>query len=342
MLVRRLLSHTETTAVLTCQAQHDFRYVGQLAGSALRPRTAAPLLRQGRAWGRGVATWHQHHDEIDGLVLAATAIHDSLEEDAEQQRAAGLYLADEHDAARARLVGMLEHYAAHTEPLPITRPEHELNVPIPSRRGQRRSNAYRLQAFLDGLHADSHGRLWIVEYKLRGQLSSLAQITLSRQTRWAAWAWREQTGQDVTGVIVDERLNELPKPARILKNGTASHAKDQLTTPELYLQACRDTGVPALRETADALAQRRWQLREPIIFRAGELEEAAMQLVSAGRLIHQLDTHQLYPIRNPSPAHCGGCAFRDVCPDPTSADLVDALFERVPAKCDRVPEEVAA
>lgn len=332
----RLISHSEASTLLSCEARHDFRYVGQLAGTALRRKASRPILRDGRAWGAGVAAMHSHALQTDALVLGHQAIDASLEEDADEQRELGLHDPAEFAEQQQTLHGLLDHYAATTDPLPIETPERELQVPIPSRTGRRRSNAYRLQCFMDGVHIDPDGRVWIVEYKLRKRLTDLWLISLSRQIRWEAWAWREHAGVEVAGVIVDERLKQVPKPARMLANGQPSHAKDQLTTPHLYREACaRARACEPSPDTIEALAQRRWQQRERVIFRPGELDEAGRQLVSVARQVNDFDSGRLFPVRNPSQPNCAGCDYRDICGNPDDVDLVEMLYERVEAKRDR-------
>jgi hypothetical protein len=343
----RSISHSEISALLDCQARHDFAYVGQLAGTALKSKTTAPLLRDGRAWGAAVAAWHANSGLTTQITEAASALTEALQEDAAEQRAAGLYDQDAYAETWQRLNALLHHYIETSDPLPIDRLEHEIEVAIPSRTGRRRSNAYRLLCRFDGVHVDDDGRTWIVEFKLRGQLTPLEQIALSRQTRWYAWAWREHAGVQPAGVIVDERLNEVPKPARVVqgrKKGTfaPSHAKDQLCTVAAYTALCAEYDEPAQPETINALAARRWQQRHQVLFRDGELDEAGRQLVSAAWLANQMDTGHLWPIRNPSRARCPGCAFREICPDPGDTELVDALFHRVPAKHEREEAAVAA
>lgn len=329
---RRLISHSEIATVLDCQAKHDFSYVGALAGSALKPKTTPVLLREGRAWGRAVATWHETGDV--GLAHHVE-LNTALAEDAEKQQTQGV---DEHEQTVEKLRALLDHYTTTTERLPINRLEHELEVPIPSRTGRRRSNTYRLSAFIDGIHTDDEGRAWIVEFKLRKQLSAFWQIALARQTRWYAWAWREQTGIEPAGIIVDERLNATPAPVKLNKDGTPS--KVQTCTLDAYIDAWQHLGTQPNEDVVAQLAGREWQQRHPLILRPGELDEAGAQLVSAARLIHRLDTGLLYPIRNPSRARCPGCAFKDICPEPQDTVLVDALYERVEAKRDR--KKVAA
>lgn len=331
----RSISHSEVSTLLSCQAAHDFKYVGQLAGSALRPKATAPLLRDGRAWGAGVAAWHQ----TGNVTLARSALLASLDEDVAEQRAHGLWLPDADREARGLLVALLSHYARTAERLPIDRLEHEIDVPIPSRTGRGRSNTYRLLYFVDGVHVDDDGRVWLVEFKLRRQLTAFEQVVLSRQIRWGAWAWRQQTGRDIAGVIVDERLKAQPTPVKLNKDGTPS--KVQTCELDLYVAAWIERGEQPDEDVVARLAAKRWQARHPVVFRPGELDEAGRQLVSAAQQIRAFDAGALYPIRNPSPRACGGCQFRQICPAPDDVELVDALFERRPAKRD-APLEVAA
>ncbi len=219
----RSISHSEISTLLDCSQRHAFAYTGALtAGTALKPKQTAMPLRQGRAWGHAVASYHAAVLRTDNRVEAHTTLTAALDEDADQQREHGLYLPDEHAELADRLGRILDHYIDTTDPLPIDRLEHELDVPIPSRTGRRRSNLYRLKCFLDGIHVDDDGRAWIFEAKLRGQLMSLEQISLSRQTRWYAWAHEQATGSEVAGVIVDERLNAAPTPVKRFVTGSRS------------------------------------------------------------------------------------------------------------------------
>lgn len=339
----RLLSHSEIDTALTCQARHAFRYTGHLTdGDALKPRASAPPLREGTAWGAAVAAWHANADlgPMSAFAPAVKALEDSLAKDAAEQKEAGVYIAADHAEFSARLGSLLVHYTDTAEQLKIDRLEDRLLVGIPSRNGGRKSTRYRFEGYVDGIHLDDPGRTWIKEYKLRGRLSSYESVAKSPQIRRYAWAYRERYGVEPAGVIVDERLNEIPKPARILASGKVSHAKDQMTTPELYIAACEETGETPKPETVESLTSRKWQARHTVIFRPGELDETGRELVSAARLIQQLDSGDLYPIRKPPIQGCSGCAFREICDSP-DGDLVDAYFRRVPPKRSRSDKEEA-
>jgi hypothetical protein len=372
----RAISYTEGSTMLRCQAQWDFQYGDRLAGSALKPKDVAVVLREGRAWGRAVAALHETGD----LDKAKAALGEALTEDADEQREKGVYDDDVFREMCLKLSGLLVHYEKTAEILPINRLEHELLVRLPSRSGRGFSNRYRLHSFFDGLtiEVDAKGQPWIVEFKLRGQLSSVEQIANSRQTRYYAWSWFVETGQRVAGVITDERLNELPKPARWVKSkrkeegievdeeralelgapyndkeqeaaavkGTLarripSEAKDQLTTPESYEAACLDAGIGPSIEVMEALEARRWQQRVPIYLTDAEVDEAGEELVSLARQIQQLDSHAVYPVRDVRKQNCNGCRFREICNTPRDVDLVESLFNRTQPKRDRPDLEIA-
>jgi len=333
----RLLSFTEISKALSCQAQWDFAYGGHLAGSALSPKMVAPRLSGGRAWGAAVAAFHTEH----AAGAAIEAMDRSLDSDAAEQKDLGVYDGASHKELRLELLHLLNHYVHIAEPWDLDpQLERELLIPIPSRTGVRSSNRYKLLCYLDGTR-QINGQHWIVEFKLRGALSSVEQIALSRQIRYYAWAWWQATGIMPTGVEVHEKLNQVPKPPRMVQGRkrtdaplVPSHAKDQLCTAEAYEDACAEHEVEVNEATLESLKTRKWHQVVPIIFRAGELEEAGRELVSAAQLIQDLDSGKLWPVRNAWPGNCRGCFFREICPAPDN-DLVDALYIREPPKRER-------
>lgn len=333
----RTLSVSEAGRLFDCEQQWDFSYGGHTTGSALRPKEPARLLREGRAWGAAVAAWHSTGD----TDLARSAIDLSLQADAEQMREHGRYDQDRHDEISTRLHGIFGHYISTVERIPLFDCERQFHVAIPSRSGRRRSNRYVFVGYVDGLHRDDTGRLWIVEFKLRKRLSSFEQIAWARQIRWYAWAVEQDLGQPVAGVIVDERLNELPKPARVLASGKPSHAKDQLCTPDAYRAVCAETDEPVNTETLEALGQRRWAERHRVLLRRDEITLAGKQLVSSAQLIAELDAGHRLPVANPSQFRCPGCAYREICGRETDTVLIDALYERTVPKRLRTEESQA-
>lgn len=341
----RLLSYSEIETALTCWARQrwDFAYGGHLAGAALKSKNLAPILSEGRAWGAGVAAWHRWAATSALAVWEAhEAIGSSLVADAKAMHDAGAPVdMNAYAEMDVKLRAMLDHYVVTASPLPnLTRLEHEIVVPIPSRSGRRSSNRYRFQCFLDG-YTDDSGNQFIVEFKLRKRLQPAALVQRARQPRWYAWALAREQGFTPLGVIVDERLNEVPKDPRVLKSGKPSHAKDQLTTPEQYVEACLLGGEPPKDEVVEALRGRVWQQRIPLIFREGEIEQAGQELVSAAALVRDLDSGALTPIRNAARQRCDSCRYRDICAEPGDELYVNTLFERCPPKRHRTLEAKA-
>lgn len=117
-----------------------------------------------------------------------------------------------------------------------------------------------------------------------------------------------------------------------------SHDADQLTTPELYLAACKEWDMEPNDETVQALSIRSWQRTFALPFRPSELDEAGRELVSAARLIRDLDSGLMYPIRNAKAATCGYCDFKGICNDPKDGLFIEQSFRRSVPKRLREPK----
>lgn len=338
--MNRSFSFSEASTALDCFARHAFAYTGRLTdGEALRAKHVAPKLDEGKAWGAACAAWHATGD----LTSAVKALDDVMDEVAKRQQEHGLFIAEQLDQMRTYLIDLLVDYSNDAQQLEgLTRLEQELLVPIPSRTGNNYSSRYRFLSYIDGWWVDDWHQAWLVEFKLRDDLMDAWQIQLSRQMRWYSWAWAQRSGIVPVGVLMDERRNAVPKEPRLVNarskrelqdmhGKTPSHAQDQLCRSEDYVRLCGEYGVDYVPETLDALAQRRWQQRVPVLFREDELDETGKELVTAAKLIQLLDSGELYPLRNAKPSNCRGCRFKDICPAPDEG-LVDELFERVPPK----------
>jgi hypothetical protein len=348
--VSRLLSYSEIDTAQTCFARWDFAYGGTLAGSTLKPKGILPILSDGRAWGAAVAAWHQHGGELLASWYAHQALRDSLDEDAVLMTAAGFPPSAETRAlAGERLGDTLDHYMATATPLTnLTRLEEEVVVPIPSRGGKRASSKYRFLAKIDGW-TDDDGNSWLVEYKLRnGALTPAWMAQIGQQYRWYAWAFERVVGKKPVGLLLDERLNEAPKPARVVRekkrgsgvNGrTVSHAVDQMTTPERYIDACHEFGSEPEENVLIALRARVWQHRHPLQFSAAELTEAGLDLTSMAKVIRDLDRGELRPVRHSMKSICNGCKFKPICPDPSDHAHVESLYDRTIPKRLRPPKD---
>lgn len=292
-----------------------------------------------------MAALHADADHLTARFDAHKAMLDSYDADTTKMRELGYGVDTEQLAERQhRLGAILDHYAATTDPLlGLCRMEEEINVPIPARESSRSSSRYRYHAFIDGHFEDDHP--WIAEFKLRKTLTPVELIVKMPQFRWYAWARRQELRwRGPVGVLIDERLNEAPKPARVIKakrkgegvdGKVASQAVDQLTTPESYERACEETATLIDIGVLRALRERRWHQRVPLVFTPAELDEAGQELVSAAQVIRDLDAGRLYPVRNGSRQNCQGCRYKAICGEPQDEFTVGALFDRQPPKRER-------
>lgn len=286
-------------------------------------------------------------------MAAHGALRDSYAADVAEQAERGVHVPAEKEVVYLDALDQtLAHYMTIAQPLGnLTRLEGDLYCPLPSRTGRRPSNLYAFEGRLDGFTIDEHGNEWIVEFKFRDQLTPAAVIQNGRQIRDYAWARQRESGHPIVGAIVEERLNDFPKEARIVQakrkgegidGYTVSHAVNQVTTVDRYLEACEEYGEDPKPETITAIEGRRWQQRVHIDFDAGELEEAGRELVSSAKLIRDLDSGELYPVRNTQPMLCNGCRFKEICPNPEDELFVETIFELTQPKRLRYLEAAAA
>jgi PD-(D/E)XK nuclease superfamily protein len=314
----RIVSQSEVDTLMRCGMKWAFGY-GDVAGFALEPKTPAIILREGRAWGAAAQAWHA----IDGTIEKATAaILDSLDADAAQMEEHGTFVATEYEEIRDKLFGALAQYCATQPKLNLVASELELEV--------RFEEGFVYRCHLDGVHQDEDGGLWVVEFKLRRSMTPLEQVVLWRQIRWYALALAETSGQEVVGIIVDERLNAAPKPIKVNKDGSISAV--QSCALEEYLDACNNPAKYGGRivtepnqRTVGLLGDKVWSQRHEILLRHDEMDDAVRELESAAKLIGFYDRHELLPIRVPG-QQCSSCFARDLCATPQDERLRDALF----------------
>lgn len=81
--------------------------------------------------------------------------------------------------------------------------------------------------------------LWFMDYKSAKVIQTLHYQTDPQVTAYM-WAGPYIYDKPIGGFIYQQHLKGVPKPGRILKNGTVSVAKDQLTDYHRYLQTLLD------------------------------------------------------------------------------------------------------
>ena len=134
---------------------------------------------------------------------------------------------------------------------------------------------------IDAIVKDEYGRLWVLDYKTRSQLTGESGFDTDFQMSVYALAGR-QLGFEVEGVIVLQFLKKPAKGLRKLKNGTFSTAKNQRVSPLIVREQLQE--VP--EEERDALAS--FAMYDPDqdpFVRAVQTHRTPMQLTNTRRYL---------------------------------------------------------
>lgn len=87
----------------------------------------------------------------------------------------------------------------------------------------------------DRVSIDEHGALWLNEYKTAKQMAT-QHFLLDPQISAYLWAMEMYYDKPVGGVVYQQHKKALPKPGRLLNNGSISTAQHQATTHRMYRQ----------------------------------------------------------------------------------------------------------
>jgi hypothetical protein len=198
----------------------------------------------------------------------------------------------------------------------------EIELPIDPHllsRINKRKVVYR--GTFDRISIDDYGMLWIVEYKTAKQLDTYHLLTDPQVTAYC-WAAACVYKLPIAGVIYQQHKKVVPKPARILKNGNISVAKNQVTSHKIYKAALTkvygavvNKWSPEHVETLNMLAQRESWDHDAFIKRT-KISRNEFQIGNEGRKI-LLEVHEMLNPDTPMYASpnwmCGWCDFQSAC-----------------------------
>lgn len=242
--------------------------------------------------------------------------------------------------------GMLEHYfqwAPQRDRLwrPVkTEIEFEVPIPVPEELEYRLPSGFRsneegnLEVFdydteqwcpvyyqgrIDLLaeHLE-HGYYVIIDHKTAAQFGMTAHLERDVQVGSYAWAIHKMLKLFVGEIIFNELKKSVPKPPRVLKDGSLSVAKNQLVTHDTYMTEIERGGHnPAYyKEFLDFLKFREANFDEEKYFRRTTVHRTPAQLKTTElaicmEAIDMLSDPLIYP--NPDRWKCNGCEFGPPC-----------------------------
>jgi len=213
-------------------------------------------------------------------------------------------------------MGMLEHYAGWApqhDDFTVIGTELELQVPLklPSRLKFDEPVVYGGR--IDKLIQDSHGKLWVVDFKTWTQVD-LDRLKLEMQPSAYLWALKEQYDLEVEGVMYTILRKKVPRRPSLLTSGGLSKARNIDTTYEVYLNEVRKHNLDPsdYTEILGYLKEKgnTFFIREHVIRTKQEIEEFGERLSTIAS--EMLDPElAIYPA--PEAFKCRLCQFKPVC-----------------------------
>ncbi len=210
---------------------------------------------------------------------------------------------------------LLKTYIYKDEPQVEVR--FEIIVPFQGPNGEE----VRYRGTIDRVAIDTHGRLWIVEYKTAQQFIT-GHFDTDGQVTAYVWAGNSLYNKPIAGVIYQQHKKTLANEPRLLANGKISHAKSQSTSYSKYKQALKslytsvDKAPSANIRCLNHLASLETEDQDPYI-RRDRIYRNEHQLQAEGaKILLELEDIlnpelPLYP--NPTRDCSWGCDFQTAC-----------------------------
>lgn len=204
----------------------------------------------------------------------------------------------------------------------------------------------------DGIAADEHENLYLVENKSYTQKPDLQDLQVHFQTTGYAVAWQMLTGIPLMGALYNGVAKKLIKEPRRLKNGALSADVSQQTTLARYISAMRQDGtslddpkyekILEKLEEIDRQGDTRFFYRELFYFNETQIDSWTAEFVKIVRVMtNEPDIYRTVPYNG-----CGktgsDCWYRDICfAKHTGQDVQELLDKRYEVGSYGTIEEVS-
>jgi hypothetical protein len=335
------LSYSRLAAFKECRRLFYYRYELGLA-----PKARALPLTFGSAFHAGVASMYERSDlgYLERLKAGLQAINNKMvmalgeAETVEQTDD----LLQARELAAAVFERYLERYAM--EDFKILAVEPEVLVPIFDTKKGAKSKKFNLIVKPDQVIEREDG-IWIKEVKTAKSIDSRykAKLMLDPQSLLYVCGYEVASKSLVRGVLYDVVVKDLPRPPKLLKNGTLSKDTRQNTSQELYLQEIKNLKLN-VADYQDILAYlrenaREYFFREYITFPPEDRAEWAEELWQLSIDIAEARRRGRW---YKNPANClrtGHCSFWQVC---TAINKEWVLQEQYELAAERRAADVAA
>lgn len=173
---------------------------------------------------------------------------------------------------------------------------------------------YSLDLFLVGtpdlIVRRGDGRLWIIDHKTFASFVDESDIELDDQLTSYLWLVKECFHEEPAGAIYNQMRKKIPSQPYILKSGGISKARNQDSTPDVFLAAISDLGLDPVdyEDVLSDLAKVEWFRRTPMKRTSREMDMFAAEVTEVAR---QIALGHEYPNRS---TYCKwGCSYRTLC-----------------------------
>lgn len=318
-----LISITEISDFLRCRRMWDLSSPNRQA--LYKKGTPSPALHLGTAVHHGLAA----HAFGQNPIVALDEWYDSeLKRIAQEYvEAVGVALSpserNELLTAKELAQGMLEHYFDRygAEPFaPMKLIATEMSFRIPTGLKTPDGREIFLVGTIDGLAVDPDENLYVLDHKTYSQKMDMKWLQTDHQFSGYSWAMQVLLNQPIAGFIYDGLNKKVPKPPKVLKNGTLSKEWSTSITAHSYKKALKehyDGDVPwsdyddLLRrlEERDAQEQTPFFSRHVVRFTQNQLNQWA---ANTKMILEEIASDpNIYP--NFSWTGCWDCGVVDLC-----------------------------
>jgi len=230
-----------------------------------------------------------------------------------------------------------------SEPFKVLAIEKPFEIPIIDVRGDKYKDMV-LAGKVDMI-IDENG-LWVGENKSAKTIDANYEkkLTLDSQSMIYLEAMERVYGTKFNGVFYNVLAKSVPDKPTTLKNGSLSMAKNQNTTPEIYLEAIREGGLDDIdyKEFLEYLEvnRRRYFYREYLTFTQEDRQEWRRELWQIAADIERAAELGAYYKNTQQCVGFGTCPYFEICCAPDKNFVIENSYEKKAIHSELETEEV--
>jgi len=330
---KMILTYSSISAFKNCRRKYQYSYVD---GIELRDRPA--YFDFGTAIHLALASHYRGAGRLQVLEEVEKYFADNAPAQDESERLQKWIEARE--MVTAMYLNYIQRYPS--ESFKVLEIEKPFELPITDVRGDKYKDM--MQAGKIDLIAEENG-LWIVEHKSAKTIDTnyKRRLTLDAQSLIYLEAVERLYQKKFNGVIYNVLAKSVPDKPATLKNGSLSQAKNQNTTPEIYLEAIREGGLDEInyKEFLEYLEsnRREYFYREYLTFTQEDREEWRRELWQIAADIERAAELGAYYKNTANCVGFGTCPYFEICCAPDKQFVIENSYVKKQVHSELEKEE---